>query len=206
MIEILEPEEQYIPKIGEVLWGAAADWSDPKRHGNDDDPCQERVSGLKFNVLDGSEFQNQILCLLYLDPNPIKAAKKMDVDISFFCKHKDPYTDCEVYGIVPVAVLSDNIHKYKGLFWEGDANPLPLDVDFVKESYGKRTFEMRYRGSRDFEINEIFKLTPIQTLVMGSGYSYGCSFNDGNHSCLPAKVKMSNGDWLFVWFWEWYNK
>mgnify|MGYP003974326559 FL=1 len=56
------------------------------------------------------------------------------------------------------------------------------------------------------EFADIFKLSEIQEQMMGSGYTYGCNMNDGGHARIPAKVKLSNGDWLFVWFWEWYNK
>jgi hypothetical protein len=53
---------------------------------------------------------------------------------------------------------------------------------------------------------DIFELSNIQKLMMGSGYTYGCSMHDGDNARVPLKVKMSNGDWLFVWVWEWYNK
>ncbi len=207
-IRIVDAEQQYIPENGDVLWGAASDWAGSHlEEGWEQKPeYQERVSGLKLNVLNGTEFKdNQILMMVWVGQNPIRAAKVLGIDIKFFCAHKDPYTGSKVYGIVPTAILTDDTQKYAESLKHIPFQETALDSDFHKEMYGKHTFKSR-PGKRGQEINELFKLTPIQCQVMGSGYTDGCRANDGSHYQTPAKVKMDNGDWLFVWFWEWYNK
>ena len=203
MITFVDPENQYKPSCGDVLWGAAADWAKPSRGQK---PEQERISGLKLNQLEGNEFDNEILLVCHVDPNPMKAMDVLGIDKEFFCPRKDSYTGFEgVFGIIPTAVLSNDVNKYKLL-----CKPylpfldLAFDQDFVKETCagGGRMLS----GKSDESYADIFELSDIQNLMMGRGYTYGCSMHDGHGSKIPAKVKMSNGDWLFVWVWEWYNK
>lgn len=217
MITFVDPEKQYKPDCGDLLWGAASDWAKP--HG-DEAPCQQRVSGLKLNVLDGTEFtDNEILLVSHVNANPMKAMETLEIDQDFFCPIKDPYTGYNVFGIMPVAVL----HKGWGL-----ANTyrercealddrgcrkvnfidLAFDQDFVKETIGGggKGHRMVKKNHHHPAFADIFELGDIAKLMMGSGYTYGCSMNDGSHARIPVKVKMSNGDWLFVWVWEWYNK
>lgn len=207
-IEFLDPEERYVAKIGDVLWGTTSDWAKPREEGWEQNPeYQERVSGLKLNVLDGTEFtNNQILMICCVHPNPIRAAEILGLNTEFFCGHKDPYTGAAVYAIIPTAILTDDIHKYADCLQGVPFPELALDSEFAKDMNGKQTFKPRPFRVDEQEINEIFKLTHIQSLMSGSGYTFGCLQNDGHHYQLPAKVKMDNGDWLFVWFWEWYNK
>ena len=210
MITIVDPEKQYIPRNGDVLWGAAANWAAPRSF---DKPSQERVSGLKLNVLDGTEFKdNQILLVSRINVNPMAAMKVIGIGLDFFCPKKDTYTEHEgVYGIVPTAVLSDDVSKYEksmmksiNEYGSNQLVDLALDQEFVKESIanGGCTVEGNHLYS---EYAEVFGLNDIQELMMGSGYTFGCNMHDGSHARIPAKVKLSNGDWLFVWFWEWYG-
>lgn len=205
MIEIVKPEKQYIPEIGDVLWGAAADWSEPDDPNWENDPdYQERKSGLSLNVLDGNEFKNnQIILMAHIHPNPIKALQRLDIDIRFFCQHTDPYTDYSVYGIIPTAILTNDVGKYEPKLKGLPFLDLILDQEFVKHQHKGKWVEKNWQRPG---FQEIFSLSKIQKQMMGSGYNSGCLMNDGDNSCLPAKVKLSNDDWLFVWFWEWYNK
>lgn len=205
MIEIVKPEKQYVPKIGDVLWGAAADWAKPDDPDWESKPeYQQRKSGLSLNVLDGTEFtDNEILLMTHVHPNPIKALERLEIDTRFFCPHTDPYTEYKVYSIIPTAVLTDRVRKYEPKLKHLPFLDLTMDQDFVKDHYKGELLEKNWKRPA---IQEIFTLTPIQEQMMGSGYNCGCNMNDGDKSCLPAKVKLSNDDWLFVWFWEWYNK
>lgn len=191
MIKIVEPEKQYIPKIGDVLWGAATDWAKPEK---DEDTSQERISGLKLNALDGTEADGELLLACHIAANPITAMKIIGFDPAVFCPYEDFYTKNTAFGIIPTAIISDDVKKYLPSLKKSIAFPdLAIDQEFIKNSYQD-------------DLYSVFELTEIQTLVMGSGYTYGYVMGDGNNGCVPAKFKLSNGDWLFVWVWEWYNK
>jgi hypothetical protein len=161
------------------------------------------VAGLSLNVLDGNEFEdNQILLIAHVNANPIKAVRQLGIDTKFLCPHDDPYTQYRSYGIIPTAVLTKDVSKYKDALKNNPFADLSLDHEFVKEHYGGDTVDSKCGP----KYNEIFETSQVQTIMLGTGYTYGCSHHDGSHSCIPAKMKLSNGDWLFVWFWEWYNK
>ena len=186
MITIVEPEELYVPKIGDVLWGTAAD----------EEPDPMRIAGLHLNVLNGKEVEeNQVIPLGIANPNTISAVEAFGIDHKWFLKavHKDPYTGYQVYGIVPVALLTDDPKKYEESVLKAPCMPFPhlaLDAGFHRDMYK----------------NSLLDIRDVAKLLMGSGYSEGCSHLDGSRGRKFAKLKLSNGDWLYVAFWEWCNK
>lgn len=193
MITIVEPEEQYVPKIGDVLWGAVADWAKPPE-GEEPDPM--RVAGLMLNVLDGNEVDEwQVIPLGLANPNTISVVEAFGIDHKWFLNavHKDPYTGYQTYGIVPVALLTDDPKKYEESVLKAPCIPFPylaLDAGF-------------HRGMQK---NFLLDIHDVAKLLMGSGYSEGCNHLDGSRQQKFAKLKLSNGDWLYVAFWEWFNK
>lgn len=191
MVTILDPERRYKPRIGDVLWGAAADWSAPEK-GEKADPM--RICGLQLNVVDGKEDKSLVIPTRSVDPHPFVALRYLGINPDWFegAKHKDPFTGCTVYGVIPVAVITSDNQIYKeSLEKNGHLfADIILDSEYLKEQYG----------------SELLQLSEIARLFLGSGYSEGCRINDGHNSLQPAKLKLSNGDWLYVWFWEWYNK
>jgi hypothetical protein len=191
MITIVKPDKLYKPDLGDVLWGAAADWAAPSP---EDDPDPMRVCGLQLNVAEPDDAEHKVVFLSVVNPNPFRAARALGIDIEWFAgvRHTDPYTEQPVYGVVPTALLTNDTKKYRNnLLGKVPYIDLALDSDYWKE--------MR-RGVEFLEPSDIARL------FLGSGYSEGCSIHDGGHELKPAKLKLSNGDWLYVWFWEWYNK
>lgn len=191
MITVVQPDKPYKPEIGDVLWGAASNWAAPR--GNEK-PCPMRVSGLMLNELDGYTSTDEwtTFPLNVLTPNPFTALKWLGIDCGYFNNtlHNDPYTLNSVYGIVPSALITTDIHKYEeGIRANAPFPDLALDIEFVEDT-------MPFNGEIPF----------IQSLLMGSGYTSGCNHFDGSHKREMAKVKLSNDDWLLVYFWEWYNK
>jgi len=189
-IQIMEPDELYVPDIGDVLWGAASDWATPPE-GEPSEPL--RRAGLMLNKLDGTEEDNQILVLGHIKGNTIEAAKYCGINTEYFrlVQHQDPELPFMVYGVVPIAILTDDTKNYSEAIRGLPFADLILDFDWHKEMNGT---------AKLLEINRITEM------LMGSGYSYGCSTNDGGCQRKYAKLKLSNGDWLYVAFWEWYNK
>ena len=155
-----------------------------------------RVAGLSLNVLDGDEVEKwKVLPLGIANPNTISAAGAFGIDRQWFEKtaHRDPYTGQRVYGIVPVALLTDDSKKYKESIKTSTVVAFPdlaLDADW-------------YRQMRE---DSLLNIHPVAELLMGSGYTVGCNHLDGSPRRKFAKLKLSNGDWLYVAFWEWYNK
>lgn len=193
MITIIQPDERYIPKFGDVLWGAASDWAG-RNYREGEEPNPMRVSGLMLNKLDGKEYEeNGIIPLVVVCPNPLQALDFLDIERQYFenTKHKDPYTNQEVYGIVPIALLTNNPSQYEQTLTRR-RHPRP---DYVVDTNCHKMWEKK-----------TLELTRFGDVLMGTGYSYGCSNWDGNCSQKQAKVNLSNGDWLYVIFWEWYNK
>ena len=192
MITFQPPDELYVPECGDILWGASSDWAAPEK---DEEPSPMRKAGLLLNVLDGDEFdKNQILKLGMIHPNTLKAARRCGVGTEVFdwTYHQDPYLPWQVWGMIPVAILSDNIEKYKGALQEY-ATPF---IDLI----------MDHEWNKDMNKEELLTIGEITKQLMGSGYSSGCGLNDGHGRRICSKLKMSNNDWLYVTVWEWYNK
>lgn len=187
MITVVEPQKKYKPDLGDVLWGSCANWSAPEK-GEKPDPM--RVAGLKINALDGKEFENQIIPLYTLSMNPLEAVDDLTIDSKFFesVKHNDPYTGFQVYGIMPSAVLTDNTEKYRDLIESDWRRDMALDSDWNKRN------------------KDCLGLQLVGTHLMGTGYTYGCLASDGSHRLEKGKLLLSNNDWLFVYFWLWFNK
>jgi hypothetical protein len=187
-IQIIEPKELYKPAIGDVLWGAAADWSSC----NPKDPM--RIAGRSLNVLDGHEIESEIIYLPCIAPNFIAALKTLNIDSQFFIdiSHEEPYTGFRVFPIAAIAVLTDNTGKYRETLesWGRCDCGYALDSEWHKQMHKERVLD----------------ISEITRLMMGTGYTCGCSINDGSRKIKPAKLLLSNNDWLYVNFWEWYNK
>jgi hypothetical protein len=192
MITFLPPEKLYVPEHGDILWGAPSDWAAPPEG---EEPCPMRKAGLLLNVLDGDEFEkNQILKLGMINPNTLKAARACGIITEVFdwAYHQDPYLPWNTWGMVPIAILSDNIEKYRSTLQEMAVAFLDLVMD--------------HKWNKEMHKEDLLKIGEITEHLMGSGYSHGCSVNDGHRRRVYAKLKMSNGDWLYVAVWEWYNK
>jgi hypothetical protein len=211
-ITIVEPDEQYVP-IGDVLWGAAADWAAPR---DIDEPDPMRVAGLTLNVLNGKEAEeHQVIPLGIANPNTISAVGAFGIDHMWFLKagHKDPYTRYRVYGIVPVALLTDDPKKYEESVQQSPLVPFPdlvLDAKWHKEMQKDQLLDIgdiaELLMGTGFKEGCLLDVGVIAKCLMGSGYSGGCNHLDGSRQRNFAKLKLSNGDWLYVAFWEWYNK
>ncbi len=101
-------------------------------------------------------------------------------------RYKCPYTDYDFYGVVPVALISDDLKKYK---IHGNTDYW-FDYEYHEQMWGDKRFE----------------LNNIQKLLLGSGYTLGTRVNDGSSSVRQTTVNLSNGDCLWVHFFEWHNK
>ena len=179
MIRILPPDKPYTTKFGDPIWG------------------DHRFSRM-LNELGGDRCdllaEHDVFPITVTSIHPVKALRFFGIDDTWFqtATHKDPCTEQQVYSVVPIALLTKNPEQYREVIEE---NCHSTDISHIMD------VEWHNRQGED-----ILDLPRIGVLLMGSGYTYGCSFRDGHSEVQFAKLKLSNGDWLYVAFWEWYNK
>jgi translation initiation factor IF-1 len=54
--------------------------------------------------------------------------------------------------------------------------------------------------------DDLFTPTRVQKLMLGSGHTIATLAHDGYGKVIKAKIPLSNGDFVLVHVWEWYNK
>ena len=137
----------------------------------------------------------QILPLTLINPNCWVALSNLEIDTEpIKVIYECPYTKYTSYSIVPVALVSTDLKgKWESIIRKGislHTVEYLLDYEFHKNMWQKR----------------ILELTDIGKLLMGSGYTYLAGWNDGYGSKESFKINLDNGDFLWVYAWEWYNK
>jgi hypothetical protein len=132
----------------------------------------------------------KVIPLACAHPNPWTALSYFNINaeplqVTYDC----PYTTYTHFTILPIALLLNGDGKaYKNMkHWAAD---YVLDWDFHRELMKERRLEIQ----------------AIQRILLGSGYTNGCGFNDGSPGLEQRRVMLDNGDALWVSFWEWYNK
>lgn len=130
----------------------------------------------------------KIIPLCLINPNPWRAVQELDINARpLVAKYKCPYTNYEHFGVVPVALL---------LFNGGEKSyPKMFNSDFI--------FDWEWHKKM---IRDRASVSPIQKILLGSGYSDFWRASDGHGEIKERKVMLDNGDGLLVAFWEWYNK
>lgn len=132
----------------------------------------------------------QMMPLAVLDANPWHALKLLGINTTAIKKtYQCPYTGYAHYWIVPVALISDDLKNNYAHFEHWNKNYL-FDHEWHEQMWSERRWELQ----------------KIQQLLLGSGYTVGTMSNDGFGEVRQTKVKLSNGDYLWVHFWVWYNK
>jgi hypothetical protein len=134
---------------------------------------------------------NQVLPLGVIAPSPWDALKVLEIDFEFIeSGYTCLYTGYTFFGVIPVALCSEDLSKYNEITKRFNDQKYWLDYEFHRLIDGEKRFA----------------LTDIQKLLLGSGYTYGFSWYDGTPALQETKINLSNGDYLWAWFWEWYNK
>jgi hypothetical protein len=136
----------------------------------------------------------QILPLGVLDPNPFIALKRLDIDPeNIVSKYVCPYTNYEHYSVMPIAVFSQNLKKN---YFDILAAKRLWNIDYVLD----HAWHKKMHGDALLAIADIAKM------LLGSGYTHGTMINDGSRSMKVLMAHLENGDLLYNWAWEWYNK
>jgi len=205
-IHVVAADEKYTPEIGSILWGAD--------HYDNEMPIQVPIPPMclaasQINKLDDYEKQHfglpadllteeghgdgQMIVLATVHNNPLTAIRILGIDNEWFegASYVCPYTNYKFYGVVPNTLFTKDASKY---------------IEPLSHVHGEHTIEMILDTDWWMRQHRPMERSKFENLLLGSGYTYGCSINDGNGRPQPAKIKLNNDDWLFVHFWEWYNK
>lgn len=178
-VSIVAAEKPYIPENGDLL----CDFGDAA-HSR---PSQYLETPLKAYP------KGQVMPLGIIHPNPLQAATRLGIDtLPILSAYSCPYTGYEFWTIVPVAICSTNLKKKWG--------------EAVRAVYHSPELALDHDWHRRMHKDEIFELSDIGRLLLGSGYTSSTGINDGSRSRRQTAVRLSNGDMLWVHFWEWYNK
>jgi hypothetical protein len=183
MIELVEAKPPYHPDCGDILWEGRTLL----------EPIVRNSDGHQIKPLKLCERDKwQPIPLIIVNTNPICALTSLSIDVNILkktCTYVCPYNQYSHLGIVPVAVLSKDANRYRA--------PFPnIQSDYVFD------WEWHMNMLKD----DIFKLCDVYYIKLGSGYTEGTSSFDGSGTRRQTTIALDNGDKLWVYFWEWYNK
>jgi hypothetical protein len=174
---VVTSKNPYTPRIGDLLCGFRKD-------------AGVHLALEKFT---GDLKDYQIIPLACLLPNPWQALGSLQIYVDEIKDiHDCPYTGYAYYSLVPTALLSKNLEQYEP----------PLGVPFADYAMDAE-WHLHMSGNKP---ERLVELTPIQKLLLGSGYTHGTRYLDGHGKTEEGVVNLDNGDLLWVHFWEWYNK
>jgi hypothetical protein len=152
---------------------------------------------------------NEILLLTYFayfGPNALAklgcfslpSVEKFLNDSAYQCPFRKK--EQEFFGLYPMAILSQDIHKYRLGDLRNSHYDIAFDVEWTKSmtctAYDTKTKEKIVAINVDH----------IAKAYMGHGYTSGTLPYDGSGRIELVKVRLSNGDWLVCATWEWFNK
>lgn len=153
------------------------------------------------------------ISLYNVTAHPFQALKVLGIeaaDLKAESLYTCPYTNYDHFGIMPTAVLSENVEAYRPALEIRGSNhgaDFALDCDFHRsERTDKQIVEGETCDETGYHFSGLFELTSVQRSLLGTGYTVGTLMSDGHGAIKHGRIELDNGDWLFVHFWEWYNK
>ena len=107
------------------------------------------------------------------------------------CMYEDPVLYTKFYGVMPYAIMSKDIQKYRTKEFERGFQDSAWDAEWTRSQYFRK---------------KLPELPPMWRAWMGHGYTDCTLPSDGGNVIVDRGVSLSNGDTLLVKTWEWYNK
>lgn len=145
---------------------------------------REFIEGNNLNPIPLSEFKT----------NPFKYLAKLGIDASLFkdaATYECPVLDIEYVSVVPIYLVTQDFSKYS-----------------IHDSYSESRRQMLNDASWNqhwFSEADHAKHR-FADLLLGSGYTDGFLPSDGGNDYALASFKLSNGDYLIVKTFTWFNK
>jgi len=169
------------PNIGDMLYGAEYFHGElNKSHSTN---MNKRYEGLEYFYLDNIHELGWLALKLFVDEVPNQQ------NFMYEC----PYIGNRHFWLLPIAIMSDDIQKYKSKVSDCWFKEMVFDFDFV---------------SGNAPINEALEdggSTLIKSF-MGHGYTDGTLPNDGSGNRELITMKLDNGDYIVAISHIWYNK
>ena len=185
LIKRTEPRDKTDYSFGDYLW-----W--------DDYICE---------IFDEDFKDNQILplynmCLM----NPWKFMDRLGIEIKEMKKkamYSCPYSEMEFCAVMPFAILSKDIEKYRKGDFKKSVFDMTWDDDWTRSMSFKGDGENRFLTNlSQYKVPDM----NIYEVQMGHGYTFATLHTDGDADMVEAKVGIDNGDWLVIKTWMWFNK
>jgi len=185
MIEIIKQAKPYQPKHGDILYGA-----DFLICTLNDGPGMEIKTTLPqaFPLSRVNHLSWSALNILGINADSLRK----------WVNYKCPYMKQTYNWMVPFAVRSLDIKKYAPALEEhGFGEPA--------QQFSRTNLILDWQYHADTVEDWRTVMTRFHSLMMGSGYTEGTRTTDGFGEQKQGFVELDNGDFLEVWFWEWYN-
>jgi len=175
---MVEVSKTYEPKIGDLWFG---------REFISGEYRPEDTKDLHYMPLFGSISKWNSL-KKFIDPEQWSRFKKQN-------KYQCPFRKKNSYiGVMPIAIFTKDVSQYEDLINEKDwYQTLMLNRD-------------NFYSWEDSVINLNYRLTTVDTSILGHGYDDGRYPSDGDGKWKEYKINLENGDLLIVVALEWYNK
>ncbi len=107
-------------------------------------------------------------------------------------QYECPYNGYIHFWCVPVVIFTDNLD-----YWL-EQHKTPFSNMLKDFAYMKKFFPLKTKNGLPF--------TKIQRALLGPGYTSATNMDDGSGYLYDAIVALSNGDFLGVKVWMWFNK
>jgi len=161
--------------------------------------CGDILSGGEYLVREvkGSEIGANFLTAQGIDDNPWESIKALGINaepLKEAFKYTCPYTENTYYHFIPLAVLlidGHDIDMYRKGPYESPSWNFAFDLEWNKERCP--TFED-------------FNMSRVTDSMLGHGYTDGTLPSDGSGEHIRVLIELANGDFLFGYCWQWYNK
>jgi len=195
------PETPIDPELGDHLFGER--WLAPL--------TQQEVE--EKEVLFLHMWNNNIWRILVGLGHDEKALDDFKQEVSYECPFDGNFS---FYGVIPVAIMSDDISKYRSERFENESYDIFWDAEWMRDmgglknsrSYNAITSTECFLSERELESDFYYQLPLCGTerAFLGHGYTCGTLPTDGHGRLVQAKIPLDNKDFVGVITWIWYNK
>ncbi len=152
-----------------------------------------------------------LMSFQHITPLIVKVPRLMGIEnLEVFKNVKStcPYTGNRYYCLLPVAILSNELTKYRELvnpmgWYKLEENGKTVYHDIYAEMAKDAMIEMQETNSQP---TAWFSFGSIEACLLGSGYSSGRIKSDGGREWQWTTLALDNGDALLCVVLIWFNK
>jgi hypothetical protein len=161
--------------------------------------CGDILSGGEYLVREvkGSEIVGNFLSAQGIEVNPWESIEAMGISTKLLkeaFQYTCPYTENTYYHFIPLAILlidGHDINMYRKPPYNSPSMDYAFDLEWNKERC--HTFDD-------------FSMSSVAESMLGHGYTDGTLPSDGSGEHIRVLIELANGDFLFGYCWQWYNK